>query len=313
MADIVWPAGLPQAPLVRSLSESFPALALRTEMETGPAKARRRATAVPRNFDIELSMKRNQVALFDQFYTDSIKLGSLEFEWKHPRTGATCDMRITSTPTAKPKAPRGDGNEYWSVSFSIEILPVPAIVVPGVQCVAFFGTAGTPVFGTDSSLSVDLASACRTDTTHYNVTTVTRTFAFDAIAYDETDQPLSITWKFTNGDGTSTITWHRDAGWSVSIDPDHSPSVSCGSDTDVRAGDHSEADNFPYTANSSWPQEVLEFKWAAPGEVVLDVVELLEATVSSPSCGELGASTQGFTVYDVVVGPSGGGGGGGEA
>jgi len=46
-----------------------------------------------------------------------------------------------------------------------------------------------------------------------------------------------------------------------------------------------------------------------PGETVLDVVELLEATVNSPSCGELGASTQGFTVYDVVVGPSGGGGG----
>jgi len=310
VADIVWPAGLPQAPLVRSLSETFPALALRTEMETGPAKMRRRATAVPRSFDIELSLTRNQVALFDQFYTDSIKLGSIPFEWKHPRTGAVCDMRITSTPNARPKAPRQSGTEYWSLSFGIEILPVPAVVIPGVQCVAFFGMAGTPVFGTDSTISVDLASTCRTDTTHYNTTTVTRTFVFDAIVNDETDQPLTITWKFTNGDGTSTITWHRDLGWSCAIIPEHSPAVSCGADTDVRPLEHDEATDFPYTASDAWPQEVLEFKWASPGETVLDVVELLEATVISPSCGELAPQTQGFTVYDVVVGPSGGGGGG---
>jgi hypothetical protein len=277
------------------------AIAMRTEMETGPAKVRRRVTAVPQTLEIELSLTRNQVALFQEFWTNSIKLGALAFEWRHPRTGATCDMRITSTPTARPKAPRQSGTEYWSLSFGVEILPVPAVVIPGVQCVSFYGTGGTPVFGTDSSLSVDLASACRTDTTHYNVTTVTRTFVFDAIVNDETDQPLSITWKFTNGDGTSTITWHRDDGWSCNIIPEHSPEVSCGTDTDVRPGEHNEATDFPYTANTSWAQEVLELKWAAPGQTVLNVIELLEATVSSPSCGELGASTQGFTVYDVVV------------
>jgi hypothetical protein len=285
----------------------MPALALRTDMETGPAKVRRRATAVPRAFDLELSLSRNQVALFDAFYTDSIKLGALPFEWKHPRTGATCDMRITSTPTARPKAARGDGREYWSLSFSVEILPVPAVVIPGVQCVAFFGAAGTPVFGTDSTLTVDLASACRTSTAHYNTSTVTRTFVFDAIVNDETDQPLSITWRFTNGDGSSTITWHRDTGWSCVILAAHSPTPSCGGDTSVRPGSHDEALDFPYVANDSWAQEILAIKWAGGG-TVLSVVELVEATVVSPSCGELSPLTQGFTVYDVVVATGGGGG-----
>jgi hypothetical protein len=41
---------------------------------------------------------------------------------------------------------------------------------------------------------------------------------------------------------------------------------------------------------------------------VLSVVELVEATVVSPSCGELSPLTQGFTVYDVVVATGGGGG-----
>ncbi|QLH37711.1 MAG: hypothetical protein HWD60_00095 [Defluviicoccus sp.] len=41
----VWPSSLPQKPLVDGFSETAPNLVVRSPMDVGPAKVRRRATA----------------------------------------------------------------------------------------------------------------------------------------------------------------------------------------------------------------------------------------------------------------------------
>ena len=45
MPSAVWPPSLPQGPRLEDLEETPPTLAIRTGMDVGPAKVRRRAVA----------------------------------------------------------------------------------------------------------------------------------------------------------------------------------------------------------------------------------------------------------------------------
>lgn len=125
MASIVWPAGLPQRPLLASLRESFPAIAIRSQPDSGPPKARRRFTAGVRPWHVELSLSRDQVALLDEFHQSTTAGGSLPFEWVHFRTLAPAMMMFAGEPSADPRRTIGDGGEPWHVSFDVLMLPQP--------------------------------------------------------------------------------------------------------------------------------------------------------------------------------------------
>ncbi len=131
MADIIWPAGLPQAPLVRGHNQKDESRTQRTKMDVGPAKLRPRATAWVELMAIELVLTRAQVALLKTFFRDTSKAGSLAFDWKHPETAAAVEMRFTDEPTFSPRAPRqAAAAEYWTVSFGVEVLPAAQTAPP---------------------------------------------------------------------------------------------------------------------------------------------------------------------------------------
>ncbi|QQS08665.1 MAG: hypothetical protein IPK69_11850 [Phycisphaerales bacterium] len=123
MADVIWPAGLPQAPQVAGYSQQDEERTVRTAMAVGPAKVRRRATAAVENCDVEIKLTRTQVALLKTFYRESIQAGALAFTWKHHQTGNEIDYRFLGAPVLVPRAPRQGGTEYWVATFRLETMP----------------------------------------------------------------------------------------------------------------------------------------------------------------------------------------------
>lgn len=139
-ADTVWPPALTRAPRVADLEETAPDVVLRSEMDVGPAKLRRRFTGDKRKFSIVLDLRASEVATFDAFFKDTTFGGSLSFSWVLPRTGFPADFRFTSTPVYRPQGPRGDGSEWWRVTFSVEMLPgTDSAIVPPAPGSNLFG------------------------------------------------------------------------------------------------------------------------------------------------------------------------------
>lgn len=130
MSDTAWPPSLTRTPRVSDLEESAPKVVIRSEVDVGPAKIRRRLTGGTRSFSVELDLTRNELATFDTFFTTTTKGGSLSFSWKNPRTGTTADFRFLNEPSYRPRAPRGDGSEWWVVSFQMEMLPTGVVGTP---------------------------------------------------------------------------------------------------------------------------------------------------------------------------------------
>lgn len=115
-----WPAALPQTLEVQGYSEQPPDVTLRTQMDAGPPKLRRRYTAGIRPIKGKMLLSpRTLVVTLDDFYNDSLLGGSLSFDWAHPRTGQTAVCRFASRPTYTPLGP-----EAWMVELDLEILSV---------------------------------------------------------------------------------------------------------------------------------------------------------------------------------------------
>ena len=123
MADTTFPPGLTRSPRVDALAEDAPDVVIRSEVDVGPAKVRRRFTGDRRTFSIQLDLKGSEVATFDEFFLTTTKGGALSFEWKHPRTASLADFRFLAPPQYRPRGPRESGVEWWVVSFDVELLP----------------------------------------------------------------------------------------------------------------------------------------------------------------------------------------------
>lgn len=118
MASSTWPSSLPDKALAAGYSESAPETVIRTPMDAGPAKVRRRCTGGVRRITVRQILTAAQVATLDIFFVEDLAGGSLAFDWVHPRTQAEVEMRFLSAP--KYGEPKGN---YWPVSFELEILP----------------------------------------------------------------------------------------------------------------------------------------------------------------------------------------------
>ena len=105
MATIVWPSALPRHVGISSYQERFAETALRTPMEAGIAKLRRRYTAAPRQFDMSIRMSAEQVSLLCDFFEDTCAGGTLAFDWLHPRTTAPATFRFIDAPRVSASSP----------------------------------------------------------------------------------------------------------------------------------------------------------------------------------------------------------------
>ena len=112
-----WPLTLP-APSLNSLSEKPPDNAIRSSMEKGPAKVRRRTTANVRPIGFTLNLTPTQLETLDQFYNEETYSGIDAFDYVHPRTGAACQARFTQPPQYAERE-----GVLYSVSVALEVLP----------------------------------------------------------------------------------------------------------------------------------------------------------------------------------------------
>lgn len=118
MTTPVWPSSLPQNPQLIGFQESGQGATVRTQMDAGPAKVRRRFTIEVRNISIALVMTTAQVATFESFWTSTISYGALAFDWSDFRTSAAQTYRIASRP-----AYAALGGGYWRVDLQLETVP----------------------------------------------------------------------------------------------------------------------------------------------------------------------------------------------
>lgn len=79
-----WPTELPQSPLRGGFSYSAPNNLIRSDMETGPAKVRRRSTAKPYTAQVTYIMSNEQASVFEEFAITTLAGGSICFDWWHP-------------------------------------------------------------------------------------------------------------------------------------------------------------------------------------------------------------------------------------
>lgn len=113
-----WPATLPP-PLSQSFRETPPDGSLRTQMDKGPAKVRRRSTAMTRQIAFEMALDQDQLDDLDDFFTTTTYSGSDEFTFTHPRTSEVVSARFTSPPNYTDL----NNGDYYTATIELEILP----------------------------------------------------------------------------------------------------------------------------------------------------------------------------------------------
>ena len=118
MSVPTWPITLPQDLSIAGYGESPGDNQLRSNMDVGPAKVRRRSTAAPRKVKGGVILTREQLATFREFYDDILLSGVLRFTWLDPTDPeSTVEMRFAE----KPAWTAQEG--FFNVSLSLEILP----------------------------------------------------------------------------------------------------------------------------------------------------------------------------------------------
>lgn len=113
-----WPASLPQAPISDSYRETTTSGRIVSAMSTGPAKMRRRSTAVSRLYDVTYLFDASQRADFETFFHTTLEEGTLTFDWPDPH-GATVSARVSGD--SEP-AYTAAGTDFYC-GLRIEVLP----------------------------------------------------------------------------------------------------------------------------------------------------------------------------------------------
>lgn len=91
-----YPATLPNWKL--PLSYKADSGIIRTQMDAGPDKIRRRYSAVPTRFQTEMSVDGDQKDTLETFFHDTLSEGALAFDRTDPTTDVTESFRFLDTP-----------------------------------------------------------------------------------------------------------------------------------------------------------------------------------------------------------------------
>lgn len=120
-ASYVWPLTLPQCAQVGGFSESVGYNIIRTPMDQGPAKIRRRsARAQP--LSVSYKLNATQLATLEDFVQNTIKAVA-RFYFPHPRTGTEVEVRIVPSSEGELYKIGHINGSIWSVTMNLEVLP----------------------------------------------------------------------------------------------------------------------------------------------------------------------------------------------
>lgn len=119
-----WPESLPEQP---SNVEVEPVdNTVRTPVDAGYFKARRRFTRTIERVSMTLSITGAQRSTLDTFYHDTLEDGALPFEWEHPHYDTAKAFRFLGAPgyTMLAGSDESDDRE-WSVELEFLMEDVP--------------------------------------------------------------------------------------------------------------------------------------------------------------------------------------------
>lgn len=116
----LWPAALPQIPLVDGYAETPADAVQRTENEGGVAQTWLRYSAVAVDVEAPLLLTLAQTNILDEFHQVECARGAIRFDWRHPRKGTAASLRFRK-PFGYSKS-RG----WWRTVLPLEILPAIA-------------------------------------------------------------------------------------------------------------------------------------------------------------------------------------------
>ena len=113
-----WPSQLQQKLNEDGFSYNIGPTVVRTEMDIGPAKVRRRFTKSVDTLTAIINLTVSEYSVFTYFYDTTLNGGSTTFNFLHPITGATIEARFVSDPSI-----RSIGGDKFQASMEWEILP----------------------------------------------------------------------------------------------------------------------------------------------------------------------------------------------
>jgi hypothetical protein len=113
-----WPSDLPDYPLLNGYSEAPQSGVLRTQMDSGRPKRRKRYNAPPTQFNVQFNLTGSQLQTFEDFFETDLEFGALGFDWTHPRTGTSVSFYFVGSYKTKALSP-----DVFQVSFRLELLP----------------------------------------------------------------------------------------------------------------------------------------------------------------------------------------------
>lgn len=113
-----WPSTLPDYLQIDGGQISFGDNVIRSSMDVGPDKVRRRTTTTPDIVTGSQYLNSTQFSTLQTFYKTTCAGGSLSFDWKHPVTRSTVYMRFVEPPKCT-----AIGGNIWRVDYVLEILP----------------------------------------------------------------------------------------------------------------------------------------------------------------------------------------------
>ena len=87
MAAPSWPAGLPQKLHVEGQASRPANNTIRSSVDAGPSKVRRRSTAAVRPLTGKMWLKSSQRQMLEEFYTIDLASGALPFLFPDPHCG----------------------------------------------------------------------------------------------------------------------------------------------------------------------------------------------------------------------------------
>lgn len=117
-----WPGSLPQY-LEIGLQDTRQKGFLRSPVDAGPSKQRKRFTATTRGMAGTMLFTTAQRATFETFYTTTINEGADEFTMSDPLDASTVSVRFVEPPQFRALAGGPSGAALWRASLSLEILP----------------------------------------------------------------------------------------------------------------------------------------------------------------------------------------------
>lgn len=107
MADIDWPATLPQYLMINGFSQKFADNMLASSVDVGISKRRKRYTVAKKPVTGSIYITSEQKTILEDFYDVSLGGGVLRFNWVDPITQDEVEMRFADNkpPEITPNGP----------------------------------------------------------------------------------------------------------------------------------------------------------------------------------------------------------------